>query len=484
MALNKGQKEELEYEAVRAFSGKVEGLGELGFRVVSNKGVSAIVFWAGNTSGNAAEIAVCDNRLTEAYDLETVQAWIDVIRASEGRRCAPRKEAGNWPTIGFDLAGASSFFRQARKLRFGSLPADVIAQLRVGKEGRTPEQVRDAEARAELASRRPTKRNAVIDLVRKAGVSTERWSIRRDGTLVASPRSNPNYCYNWAFGGKDEPALACLWHESLTVDAGRIKFSGNLRQAAARLEAIAQTAGEDSSVRKRAREQAGRAKQLDALIQACADREKPLRVIVNEGQMRSEENLGKESSVVKVRYLDPQSWSVEFYDAGIGDFVVVRQDRQVVARQVEIREVPQESEQGGGVGDPIPGAQASRAFVDQHSAPGSDQATRVPLSGEAYIRDRKVRDACLYRAAGHCEFCNAPGFRTADGRTYLETHHVVPLAEGGADREWNVVALCPNDHREAHYGERSRQIRTEMQAFLATVYAASTNQGSEGSSAA
>jgi 5-methylcytosine-specific restriction protein A len=57
-----------------------------------------------------------------------------------------------------------------------------------------------------------------------------------------------------------------------------------------------------------------------------------------------------------------------------------------------------------------------------------------------------------------------------DGRIYLETHHVVPLSEKGVDHEWNVVALCPNDHREAHHGERRDAIRTRLLAMLAEVY--------------
>jgi 5-methylcytosine-specific restriction protein A len=56
------------------------------------------------------------------------------------------------------------------------------------------------------------------------------------------------------------------------------------------------------------------------------------------------------------------------------------------------------------------------------------------------------------------------------GEIYLETHHVVPLSEKGADHERNVAALCPNDHREAHHGERREAIRSLLLAMLAEVY--------------
>jgi predicted HNH restriction endonuclease len=45
---------------------------------------------------------------------------------------------------------------------------------------------------------------------------------------------------------------------------------------------------------------------------------------------------------------------------------------------------------------------------------------------------------------------------------YLETHHVVPLGEGGADAEEHIAALCPNDHPEAHHGARRDEIRRAL----------------------
>ena len=57
-----------------------------------------------------------------------------------------------------------------------------------------------------------------------------------------------------------------------------------------------------------------------------------------------------------------------------------------------------------------------------------------------------------------------------DGRLYVETHHVQPLAEQGSDRVWNVVAFCPTHHREAHYGSRRAQMKAQLCELLAEVY--------------
>lgn len=64
----------------------------------------------------------------------------------------------------------------------------------------------------------------------------------------------------------------------------------------------------------------------------------------------------------------------------------------------------------------------------------------------------------LLRANGACEHCGEAGFVLKDGSIYLETHHIVSLAAGGADLVNNVIALCPNHHREAHYGADAQHL--------------------------
>jgi 5-methylcytosine-specific restriction endonuclease McrA len=41
-----------------------------------------------------------------------------------------------------------------------------------------------------------------------------------------------------------------------------------------------------------------------------------------------------------------------------------------------------------------------------------------------------------------------------DGAYYLEVHHIIPLSENGEDSVDNAIALCPNCHRQEHYGEQ------------------------------
>ncbi|WP_417801151.1 HNH endonuclease [Tenacibaculum sp.] len=71
-----------------------------------------------------------------------------------------------------------------------------------------------------------------------------------------------------------------------------------------------------------------------------------------------------------------------------------------------------------------------------------------------FDRNPDVVAEVLERAKGQCESClkEAPFKRKKDNTPYLEVHHIKPLAEGGEDTIENAIALCPNCHREKHFG--------------------------------
>ncbi|MFJ9534975.1 HNH endonuclease [Herbaspirillum sp. NPDC101396] len=85
-------------------------------------------------------------------------------------------------------------------------------------------------------------------------------------------------------------------------------------------------------------------------------------------------------------------------------------------------------------------------------APTKPSAIRV--FSTAYQRNPDVISEVLFRSKGVCEECNrgAPFNRKSDGTPFLEVHHRLPLAAGGDDTIENALALCPNCHREQHYG--------------------------------
>ena len=79
-----------------------------------------------------------------------------------------------------------------------------------------------------------------------------------------------------------------------------------------------------------------------------------------------------------------------------------------------------------------------------------------------YERDARVRQMVLERANGRCEYCGERGFKKQNGEVFLESHHIISLSAQGPDQLKNVIALCPNHHREAHYGKRWEQLQSEF----------------------
>lgn len=75
---------------------------------------------------------------------------------------------------------------------------------------------------------------------------------------------------------------------------------------------------------------------------------------------------------------------------------------------------------------------------------------------QKFKRNPDVVAEVLFRAKGVCQKCgnSAPFNKKKDGHPYLEVHHKLPLAQGGDDSLENAIAMCPNCHREAHFGEQ------------------------------
>ncbi|HCA9961517.1 HNH endonuclease [Klebsiella quasipneumoniae] len=75
------------------------------------------------------------------------------------------------------------------------------------------------------------------------------------------------------------------------------------------------------------------------------------------------------------------------------------------------------------------------------------------VTTRVYKRSPCVVAEVLLRAEGKCQSCkrDAP-FLKEDGTPFLEVHHIEWLSKGGEDSVENAIALCPNCHRQAHYG--------------------------------
>lgn len=258
-----------------------------------------------------------------------------------------------------------------------------------------------------LHTLRPTEPKRVIDLVEAAGHDVSDWAHFGG----AHPASNPKYCYEWCFRQAGRATIVCFWFENLREDNGRF--------------ATVLQIDESTFVGPRKK----RILSLkEGLLQAHTSGV-PLRVIVLDGTQYPDDD---QKQSVACRLLDPVPWHVVECDRGSGTFRIER------------------------------GPGASMCFDQFDTDELFDTPTQREVAGKVFIRSQQLRRDALSRAAGRCEFCGDLGFVALDGRIFLETHHVVPLSEGGLDRADNIVALCANHHREAHHGVRAQVIRREM----------------------
>lgn len=87
--------------------------------------------------------------------------------------------------------------------------------------------------------------------------------------------------------------------------------------------------------------------------------------------------------------------------------------------------------------------------------------SKIQMVSSGFKRNPDVVAYVLKRANGICELCCQPSpFRKASDNTpYLEVHHWLQLANGGEDTIENAAALCPNCHKEAHFGVNSENIK-------------------------
>lgn len=265
-----------------------------------------------------------------------------------------------------------------------------------------------------IESLKPVERLRVIDLVASVGIDVSDWANFKGGVERAA--SNPKYCYEWSYEDHEKRLIVLsLWYENTEMLYGAVVQRLNLRL----------TAEEANSS-----PQSRRAIKMDFSLQKAARLSWPVRVILCDGPPRES---GATRSNADSRTLDNEPWYVKSYNNSNGDCLLVR------------------------------GLMAPE-FIDQFELGKSPKGTalRKETVASVFERSPQVRRYVLERAKGCCELCGAKGFKTSSGSIYLESHHIQPLSDGGDDSIDNVIALCPNHHREAHYGVDSNGFKQSL----------------------
>jgi hypothetical protein len=106
---------------------------------------------------------------------------------------------------------------------------------------------------------------------------------------------------------------------------------------------------------------------------------------------------------------------------------------------------------------------SDQRLLDAVNAVGGPAGQRSAQSW-VYERSSAVRAFARRRSGGICEMpgCGYRGFLMANGKTFIEVHHIEFMGRAGEDTVGNVAALCPNCHRRAHYARDRNAIRTQL----------------------
>lgn len=150
------------------------------------------------------------------------------------------------------------------------------------------------------------------------------------------------------------------------------------------------------------------------------------------------------------------------------------QDRSVFVFHLDIDSVPEKTQ----VSEPktIYGSKELKDLRSKNLEELRSAAlNKAPLTSSAkekrevaYYRSEALKIYVIVRSRGLCEGCGSEAPFQTKKEPFLECHHVHRLADGGPDHPINVVALCPNCHRRAHYAKDSVDFNNKLKEVAIT----------------
>lgn len=81
----------------------------------------------------------------------------------------------------------------------------------------------------------------------------------------------------------------------------------------------------------------------------------------------------------------------------------------------------------------------------------ADGPLREDIIVKRYERDKELVRIIKLLRGNKCQICGY-SFKMESGEEYSECHHLEHLANKGLDISANLLILCPNHHRQFHYG--------------------------------
>ena len=193
---------------------------------------------------------------------------------------------------------------------------------------------------------------------------------------------------------------------------------------------------------------------------------------------------GAYNKVLNFRAIDPRDERAGLKGAGDGDRAVWREFYDPDRQQIETARLEKAFDELWELGWVKPSVEEQYASLEAETEtatslgieklqesirkhPPRKQPRSATTTTTVFDRDARIVALAKKRAAYRCEVqgCTTPLFKKADGTSYVEVHHIIMLADGGRDEPENVACLCPNHHRELHYGVNAGQLRDALIAL-------------------
>lgn len=173
------------------------------------------------------------------------------------------------------------------------------------------------------------------------------------------------------------------------------------------------------------------------------------------------EKVGEQNGADVFTYVGEYEYQDHFWEEAVDDIGDMRD-------AIRFKLTPK-----GGVDADVSEEEAQQLSLDElfqeakEAGPQNGWTARTPPTTSSnrsrYTRSDVVRDFALRAADGECKGCGeeAP-FLDTNEEPFLEVHHLHRRSDGGPDDPENVIAICPNCHRRAHYGQDQESFNQKL----------------------
>ncbi|WP_081057580.1 HNH endonuclease [Burkholderia diffusa] len=187
---------------------------------------------------------------------------------------------------------------------------------------------------------RPAAKRPVRELLEHAGLDVTAWAFTKDGHELENPNDNIGRNTSWSFVGEgDEPIALCLWYDDIDWSTNPARYNGNDTEYQKRLTQIAGTRKGPNGL-GRLNSKLRRSRMLYQAVWDAHKKNRPIKILLVDGDPVPIEESAEKASIVKARDLDPATWYVHDIDGSSGRYTIVRGEKPIVTKEDPFEKIP------------------------------------------------------------------------------------------------------------------------------------------------